>query len=112
VSDVIDILVTRARVAAGISWDGKDGGHGNATVSQETEVRNILRDCANALESIKRESTAYGETIESVREALGQKETHYLVMSGDVKELVEAIELCASDGGCRAMTVLRHLQTR
>jgi hypothetical protein len=57
-----------------------------------------------------REANAFAETIDNVRAALSQKETHYLVIADDVKELVEAVELCASDGGCRAMTVLRRLR--
>jgi hypothetical protein len=31
-------------------------------------------------------------------------------VADDVKDLVKAVELCASDGGCRAMTVLKKLQ--
>jgi hypothetical protein len=44
-----EVLIARARLAAGCSWSGADGGHGNAIESQEPEVRNILRDCANRL---------------------------------------------------------------
>lgn len=61
----------------------------------------------------QRAATAADEfagTVDGVREALGQKETHYLVVAGDVKELVEAVQLCDSDGGCRAMPVLKRLQ--
>ena len=59
-----------------------------------------------------RAARAYAESIDNVRDALGQKETHYLVVADDVEELVKAVELCASDGGCRAMTVLRKLRDR
>jgi hypothetical protein len=45
-------LIARARVAAGTSWDGEDGGHGNKTESQDPEVRRILRECADALEKL------------------------------------------------------------
>lgn len=55
---------------------------------------------------------AYAGAIDAVRKALGQKETHYLVVADGVKELVEAVKLCESDGGCRAMTVLRKLRER
>jgi hypothetical protein len=49
--NILDILVKRARIAAGISWEtGKDS---NKTEPQEPEVRNILRDCATAIESLK-----------------------------------------------------------
>jgi hypothetical protein len=50
-SDAV-ILVTRARVAAGCSWTGEDGGHGNKTESQEPEVRRILRECAATIEML------------------------------------------------------------
>lgn len=49
----LDVLVKRARIAAGISWEVGEGG--NQTPSQEPEVRNILRDCANAIESLQRD---------------------------------------------------------
>jgi hypothetical protein len=106
----IDVLITRAKVAAGCSWNAHDGGPSNATLPQEPEVRNILRDCARTLEGLKREANNYAEVIDFVREALGQDETHYLVVADDVKELVDAVELCASDGGCRAKTVLERLR--
>jgi hypothetical protein len=47
-----EILVMRARVAAGCSWDGEDGGHGNKTESQEPEVRRILRECADRIDQL------------------------------------------------------------
>jgi hypothetical protein len=173
--NTIDVLIKRARVAAGISWEAGEGS--NKTESQEPEVRNILRDCANELERLQREldsarhgyreyeekyilpcfkwakeigydlqeavlqnpghncvellvahltkksncsaqdleavklaSKAFAETIEGVREALGQESTHYLVVPGDVKELVTAVAICDSDGGCRAFKVLERLR--
>jgi glycosyltransferase involved in cell wall biosynthesis len=113
----LDVLVTRTRVAAGTAWEVGEGG--NKTPSQEPEVRNILRDCANAierlsqdLEAVKLASKAFAETIDGVREALGQEKTHYLVVADDVQELVQAIEACASDGGCRAKVVLERLRER
>lgn len=108
----IETLVTRARIAAGTSWDGADGGHGNRTESQEPEVRNILRECASVIEILVREHRAFAETIDGVRSALGQEATHYLVVADDVRELVEAVERCADDGGCRAAQVLRGLRKR
>jgi hypothetical protein len=51
-------------------------------------------------------ATAYAETIDNVREALGQKTTHYHVVAGDVKELVEAVE---KQGG-HALRVLQRLR--
>ena len=111
----LDVLATRARVAAGIAWDV--GERGNKTPSQEPEVRNILRDCANAierlsqdLEAVKLASKAFAETIDAVREALGQEGTHYLVVPGDVKELVTAVAICDADGGCHAFKVLERLR--
>jgi hypothetical protein len=110
----VDILVVRARIASGTSWDGEDGGHGNRTPSQEPEVRNILRDCANAIERLARSADSFAESLDNIREALGQKETHHLVMAGDVEGLVMAVELCNSVGGdtsgCRAMSALQKLR--
>jgi hypothetical protein len=107
-----EVLVVRARVAAGTSWDGEDGGHRNRTRSQEPEVRNILRDCANAIERLARSNNSLAESLDNVREALGQEATHHLVMADDVKELVKAVESCAGDGGCRALLVLQKLRGR
>jgi hypothetical protein len=59
-----------------------------------------------------RAARVYAESLDNVREALGQEQTHYLVIADDVEELVKAVELCASDGGCRAMTVLTKLRMR
>jgi len=38
-----------------------------------------------------REARAFAETIDNVREALGQEATHYLVIADDVGALVEAV---------------------
>jgi len=46
------VLVIRARLAAGTSWTGEDGGHGNKVENQEPEVRRILRDCARRIEEL------------------------------------------------------------
>ena len=59
-----------------------------------------------------RAAKSFAESLDNVREAMGQEQTHHLVMADDVEELVKAVELCASDGGCRAMTVLTKLQQR
>jgi predicted methyltransferase MtxX (methanogen marker protein 4) len=160
--NTIDVLIKRARIAAGISWEAGKGG--NKTESQEPEVRNILRECANELERLQRDLDAskkrereyeekyilpcfkwakeidydlqeavyqnpgrncvellvarltlfwrgardYAQTVDNVREALGQKETHYLIMADDVQELVEAVE--RDDGS--AKTVLKQLRDR
>ena len=103
-----NVLALRARVAAGITWDVGKGS--NETPPQEPEVRNILRDCASSIESLTKSERDYAETLEAIREALGQEQTHFLAMPGDVNELVEAIEMCSSDGGCRAKTVLERLR--
>lgn len=52
-----------------------------------------------------RDARAFAETIDNVREALGQKATHYLIIADDVKELVEAIE-----SRCDATVVLRRIR--
>jgi hypothetical protein len=48
----------------------------------------------------------YGEALDQIRIALGQEETHYLVMADDVRELVQAVE--RADGS--ALIVLRRLR--
>lgn len=53
-------------------------------------------------------ATAYAETIDNVREALGQKATHYLIIADDVRLLVDAVE---KQGG-PALGVLRDLRER
>jgi hypothetical protein len=53
------------------------------------------------------EALAFSETLDAIREALGQKSTHHLVMAGDVLELVDAIEHC---DGCRVKVVLQRLR--
>ena len=53
--------------------------------------RNIARNCQ--------------ESLDNVREALGQDETHYLVIADDVKDLVEAIE-----SRCDALVVLKRIR--
>jgi len=73
---------------------------------QEPEVRNILRDCASSIESLTKSERDYAETLEAIREALGQEQTHFLAMPGDVKDLVEAVE---RDGGS-AKSVLERLR--
>ena len=50
----------------------------------------------------------YAETIDNVREALGQVVTHYLIVADDVKELVEAVE---KHGG-PAAEVLQKIRER
>jgi hypothetical protein len=51
----------------------------------------------------------FAESLNAVREALGQEVTHYLVIPSDVKELVDAVKECEGDGGCRATKVLNRL---
>lgn len=55
--------------------------------------------------SATRAARDYAETIDNVRQALGLESTHYLVIAGDVKDLVEAIE-SRSD----AMKVLKRIR--
>lgn len=47
----------------------------------------------------------YGETLEAIREALGQEQTHYLVMPGDVRELRNRVAAAES---VQAGTTERH----
>lgn len=54
-----------------------------------------------------REARTFAEVIDNVREALGQKETHYLIIADDVKELVSAVE---RGGDSPALEVLRRLR--
>jgi len=62
--------------------------------------------------SAVREARAFAESLDAIREAIGQKETHYLVMPSDVKELVEAVQKCDRDYdcGCCAAVVLKGLR--
>jgi len=53
-------------------------------------------------------ATVYAETIDNVREALGQKATHYLIIADDVRLLVDAVE---KQGG-PALEVLRELREK
>lgn len=54
----------------------------------------------------------YAEALDNIRGALGQKQTHHLVMAGDVKDLVQAVQKCDRDYdcGCCAAVVLKQLQ--
>lgn len=54
------------------------------------------------------EARSYAETIDNVREALGQDETHYHIIADDVRDLVEAVE---RQGGA-ALEVLQKLRER
>jgi hypothetical protein len=63
----------------------------------------------------KREANGYAESIDAIRETLGQKETHYLVMPDDVATLVKALEWYASNplekkSYTRAKVVLAHIR--
>ena len=78
----------------------------------ENPGRNCVELLVRWLQREARAAKSFAETIDNVREALGQEATHHHVVAGDVEELVKAVELCASDGGCRAMTVLRKLRDR
>lgn len=62
--------------------------------------------------SIGKEAEAYAETIDGVREALGQEATHYLIIAGDVQELVEAVERSSEDGGVAAREKLLEFRER
>ena len=95
-------LVVRARISAGLAWanEGED----------EREARRILRECALAIEALAIDVNDLARALDGVRESLGQKETHFLVIADDVKELVMAIENCEADGGCRAATTLGKLR--
>jgi len=95
-------LVVRARVAAGAAWASER--------KDDEEVRRILRECALAIEALAIDVNDLARALDGVREALGQKETHFLVIADDVKELVMAIENCEADGGCRAATTLGKIR--
>ena len=98
--DPLDVLIMEAKIAAGAAWDNSD----------IHVARGILRRCAAVIEGLRREAREYAESLDNIRAALGQEATHHLVMADDVEELVKAVELCADDGGCRAMTVLHKLR--
>lgn len=51
------------------------------------------------------EAQTFSEVVDNIREALGQKVTHYLVIADDVKELVEAIE-----SRCDPLLVLKRIR--
>lgn len=77
---------------------------------RENPGRNCVDLFVRWLRGQARVAKSLAESLDNIREVLGQRETHHLVMAGDVEELVKAVELCASDGGCRAMGVLRKLR--
>ncbi len=54
------------------------------------------------------EARGFAETIDNVREALGQDVTHYYIIADDVKELVEAVE--RQEGS--ALEVLQKIRER
>lgn len=75
-----------------------------ATYSQAIEglyAPQLLR----RFQAAARTANDYALVIDAVREALGQDATHYLIVAGDVKELVEAVE-----SRCDAMKVLRRIR--
>ncbi len=82
----------------------------------EAVLKNPGKNCVEILvrwlQNQARIAKSFGETLDNIREALGQEATHHYVMADDIEELVKAVELCASDGGCRAMTVLKKLRER
>ena len=47
-----EVIITRARLAAGCAWNNKPGETSNQTEDQEPEVRRILRECADALHKV------------------------------------------------------------
>jgi len=53
------------------------------------------RGSASRLLATERAAREYGETLEAIREALGQTGTHYFVMAGDVKVVVDALKVYA-----------------
>lgn len=52
----------------------------------------------------------FEQVIDAVREALGMDVMHYLIIADNVKDLVEAVELSAQDGGVAARKKLRELR--
>jgi len=58
------------------------------------------------LADAERTALAYGEALDNIRKALGQNETHYLIMADDVRDLVQAVE--RNDGS--APLVLERLR--
>ena len=77
---------------------------------RENPGRNCVDLFVRWLRGQARTAKSLAESLDNIREALGQRETHHLVMAGDIEILVKAIELCARDGGCRAMLTLRRLR--
>ncbi len=58
----------------------------------------------------EREANTFAEVIDNVRDALGQDQTHYLIIADDVKDLVDAVERSVDDGGEKARGVLQRIR--
>ena len=80
-------LVIRARLAAGISWNGEDGGSGNKTESQEPEVRRILRACAKRIE--ERAGVAPDAREHAVSDCFAHEQEELAKTSGAFKPYTE-----------------------
>lgn len=105
----VELLIKRCKVAYGCAWEAGEGG--NKTESQESEVRNILRDCVRMLEALNKEMNAYAESLDQIRVELGQTETHYLVMPDDVKMVMDFVKRCSEEqDGYKARELLQKLR--
>jgi len=76
-------------------------------------VTYVQKDVDRLVECFERvyrwsDADGFAEALDQVREALGQKETHYLVIADDVEELVKSVE--RDDGSAKA--VLQKLRER
>lgn len=81
----------------------------------------LVESALARLEAVERAMRDYACTLEAIREALGQKETHHLIMADDVESVVKALEVYASSmlvdagptGGARlAQETLRKLRAK
>jgi hypothetical protein len=76
----------------------------------------LVEQCLVRFEGVERAMRDYACTLEAIRETLGQKETHYMVMAGDVADVVEALALYSVDacsmGPSLAQETLRKLRSR
>lgn len=54
-----------------------------------------MSERVDMIADLQREVRSLSEALDSIRAALGQEQTHYLVMAGDVEDVVKALEWVA-----------------
>jgi hypothetical protein len=99
----------REYVRACFKWAEESGLDLRKAVT-ENPGRNCVDLLVQWLQGRARAAKSFAESLDNIREAIGQGETHHLVMAGDVAELVKAVEL--GDPVSQAMVVLRKLRSR